>query len=59
MVTGGTGYFWNVVMNHFLQTDIGEIYVFSRDEKKQDDMCHAFRVVCPKSLIRLGSILAM
>ncbi len=40
MITGGTGSFGNVVLNRFLQTDIGEIRVFSRDEKKQDDMRH-------------------
>ena len=34
MITGGTGSFGNVVLNRFLQTDIGEIRVFSRDEKK-------------------------
>lgn len=38
MVTGGTGSFGNAVLNRFLDTDIGEIRVFSRDEKKQDDM---------------------
>ncbi len=40
MITGGTGSFGNAVLNRFLQTDIGEIRVFSRDEKKQDDMRH-------------------
>ena len=38
MITGGTGSFGNAVLNRFLQTDIKEIRVFSRDEKKQDDM---------------------
>jgi len=38
MVTGGTGSFGHAVVNRFLETDIGEIRVFSRDEKKQDDM---------------------
>ena len=38
MITGGTGSFGNAVLNRFLQTDIGEIRIFSRDEKKQDDM---------------------
>ena len=42
MITGGTGSFGNVVLNCFLQTDIGEIRIFSRDEKKQDDMRHDF-----------------
>ena len=40
MITGGTGSFGNAVLNRFLQTDIGEIRVFSRDEKKQDDLRH-------------------
>ena len=38
MITGGTGSFGNAVLNRFLKTDIGEIRIFSRDEKKQDDM---------------------
>lgn len=38
LITGGTGSFGNTVLKHFLGTDIGEIRVFSRDEKKQDDM---------------------
>lgn len=40
MITGGTGSFGNTVLKHFLETDIGEIRIFSRDEKKQDDMRH-------------------
>lgn len=40
MITSGTGSFGNAVLNHFLQTDIKEIRIFSRDEKKQDDMRH-------------------
>ena len=48
MITGGTGSFGNAVLNRFLQTDIGEIRVFSRDEKKQDDMRHDFQVRMPK-----------
>lgn len=43
MITGGTGSFGNAVLNRFLQTDIGEIRIFSRDEKKQDDMRHEFQ----------------
>ena len=43
MITGGTGSFGNTVLRRFLQTDIGEIRVFSRDEKKQDDMRHEFQ----------------
>lgn len=40
MITGGTGSFGNTVLKHFLKSDIGEIRIFSRDEKKQDDMRH-------------------
>ena len=38
LITGGTGSFGNAVLNRFLNTDIGEIRIFSRDEKKQEDM---------------------
>ena len=38
LITGGTGSFGNAVLERFLNTDIGEIRIFSRDEKKQDDM---------------------
>lgn len=48
MITGGTGSFGNVVLNRFLNTDIGEIRVFSRDEKKQDDMRHEFQAKMPE-----------
>ena len=47
MITGGTGSFGNAVLNRFLKTDIGEIRIFSRDEKKQDDMRHEFQVRMP------------
>lgn len=47
MITGGTGSFGNAVLNRFLMTDIGEIRVFSRDEKKQDDMRHEFQAKMP------------
>ena len=47
MITGGTGSFGNAVLNRFLQTDIGEIRIFSCDEKKQDDMRHEFQVNMP------------
>lgn len=40
LITGGTGSFGNAVLNRFLDTDINEIRIFSRDEKKQDDMRH-------------------
>lgn len=43
LITGGTGSFGNVVLNRFLKTDIGEIRIFSRDEKKQDDMRKAYQ----------------
>lgn len=48
MITGGTGSFGNAVLNRFLQTDIGEIHIFSRDEKKQDDMRHEFQARMPE-----------
>ena len=47
MITGGTGSFGNTVLKHFLSTDIGEIRIFSRDEKKQDDMRHDLQVRYP------------
>ncbi len=48
LVTGGTGSFGNAVLQRFLKTDIGEIRIFSRDEKKQDDMRHEFQVKYPE-----------
>ena len=42
LITGGTGTFGNAVLKRFLDTDIGEIRIFSRDEKKQDDMRHVY-----------------
>lgn len=48
MITGGTGSFGNAVLNRFLKTDIGEIRIFSRDEKKQDDMRHEFQANMPE-----------
>ena len=48
MITGGTGSFGNAVLNRFLQTDIREIRIFSRDEKKQDDMRHEFQAKMPE-----------
>ena len=47
MITGGTGSFGNAVLNRFLKTDIGEIRIFSRDEKKQDDMRHEYQAKMP------------
>ncbi len=49
LITGGTGSFGNAVLNRFLKTDIGEIRIFSRDEKKQDDMRHEFQAKMPES----------
>ena len=49
LITGGTGSFGNAVLNRFLQTDIAEIRVFSRDEKKQDDMRHEFQAKMPEA----------
>ena len=48
LITGGTGSFGNAVLNRFLATDIAEIRIFSRDEKKQDDMRHAFQLKMPE-----------
>ena len=48
LITGGTGSFGNAVLNRFLDTDIGEIRIFSRDEKKQDDMRHEFQAKMPE-----------
>ncbi|MCI9024367.1 MAG: polysaccharide biosynthesis protein [Dorea sp.] len=48
MITGGTGSFGNAVLNRFLKSDIGEIRIFSRDEKKQDDMRHEFQAKMPE-----------
>lgn len=60
MITGGTGSFGNAVLNRFLNTDIGEIRIFSRDEKKQDDMRHEFQskmpVVADKIKFYIGDV---
>lgn len=48
LITGGTGSFGNAVLNRFLSSDISEIRVFSRDEKKQDDMRHEFQAKMPE-----------
>ena len=48
MITGGTGSFGNAVLNRFLKTDIAEIRIFSRDEKKQDDMRHDYQARFPE-----------
>lgn len=49
LITGGTGSFGNTVLSRFLHTDIGEIRIFSRDEKKQDDMRHEFQSKMPET----------
>ena len=48
LIVGGTGSFGNAVLNRFLTTDIGQIRIFSRDEKKQDDMRHEFQAKMPE-----------
>ena len=48
LITGGTGSFGNAGLNRFSKTDIGEIRIFSRDEKKQDDMRHEFQAKMPE-----------
>ena len=48
LITGGTGSFGHTVLKHFLSTDIGEIRIFSRDEKKQDDMRHELQAYHPQ-----------
>lgn len=47
LITGGTGSFGNTVLKHFLETDVGQIRIFSRDEKKQDDMRHELQAKHP------------
>ncbi len=49
LITGGTGSFGHTVLKHFLETDIGEIRIFSRDEKKQDDMRHELQATHPQA----------
>ncbi len=53
LITGGTGSFGNAVLNRFLDTDIAEIRIFSRDEKKQDDMRHEFQARMPEVASKL------
>ena len=48
LITGGTGSFGNTVLKHFLHTDIAQIRIFSRDEKKQDDMRHELQATVPE-----------
>ena len=54
LITGGTGSFGNAVLNRFLDSDIREIRIFSRDEKKQDDMRH--RLQNPKVKFYIGDV---
>ena len=54
MITGGTGSFGNAVLNRFLNTGIREIRIFSRDEKKQEDMRHALN--SPKLKFYIGDV---
>lgn len=59
MITGGTGSFGNAVLNRFLRTDIGEIRIFSRDEKKQDDMRHEYQAKYPDVANKIKFLLVM
>ena len=54
LITGGTGSFGNAVMGRFLDTEIGEIRIFSRDEKKQDDMRQMYK--SPKVKFYVGDV---
>jgi len=54
MITGGTGSFGNAVLNRFLKTDIDEIRIFSRDEKKQDDMRHEYQRLYPNEYQKIS-----
>ena len=53
LITGGTGSFGNTVLNGFLETGIKEIRIFSRDEKKQDDMRHEYQAKMPEHADKL------
>ena len=50
LITGGTGSFGNAVLNHFINSNLTEIRIFSRDEKKQEDMRIIFKN--PKKLLK-------
>ena len=54
LITGGTGSFGNAVMKRFLETDIKEIRIFSRDEKKQEDMRRSYKN--PKIKFYIGDV---
>ena len=53
LITGGTGSFGNAVLDRFLETDIAEIRIFSRDEKKQDDMRHEYQQKFPDNVDKI------
>lgn len=53
LITGGTGSFGNAVLKHFISSDIGEIRIFSRDEKKQDDMRHVLQQQYPDDISKI------
>ena len=53
LITGGTGSFGKAVLDRFLKTNIAEIRIFSRDEKKQDDMRHHYQTSCPEASKKL------
>ena len=53
LITGGTGSFGNAVLNRFLRSDIKEIRIFSRDEKKQDDMRHEYQAKYPEDFEKI------
>ena len=55
LITGGTGSFGNAVLNRFLKTDIGEIRIFSRDEKNKTTCVMNFRRKCPMWPIKSSS----
>lgn len=54
LITGGTGSFGNAVLNRFLMTNVKEIRIFSRDEKKQDDMRHEFQTKMPEAAEKIS-----
>ena len=53
LITGGTGSFGNAVLRRFLKSDIKEIRIFSRDEKKQDDMRHEYQAKFPEEASKI------
>lgn len=53
MITGGTGSFGSTVLKHFLDSDVGKIKIFSRDEKKQDDMRHRIQALHPEHVSKV------